>query len=101
MQSQYLDFALSSVVDPSSPADPVRNARLLSKTIAGRSTQTFINCPLYIATLLTLMNVVWTFYTLQNNSEIHYESTIYLNDSCELDYDPNFSLKYFLKIAFV
>ena len=46
-------------------------------------------------------SVVWTFDTFQNNFEINYKFTIYLKYRCELDFDPNFSSKYFLIIAFV
>ena len=48
-----------------------------------------------------LTSVVWTFDTFQNNSDINHKFTKYLKKNCGLDLDQHFSIKYFLKIAFV
>ena len=50
---------------------------------------------------ISLISVVWTFDTFQSNSKIDYKFTKFLKEGCGLDFDPDFSIKYFLNIAFV
>ena len=58
-------------------------------------------CTSYIthSCLEILTNVVWTFYAFQYNFGINHNFIKYLKESCGLDFDRHFSLKYFLKLA--
>ena len=47
-----------------------------------------------------MTSVVWTRHTFDNNLEMKHKFTIYLKKSCRYSFDEQFSLKYFLNIAF-
>ena len=49
----------------------------------------------------TLINVVWTYDTFENNSKINQMLEKYLKENCELVLDQYFFFKYFMEIDFI
>ena len=56
-------------------------------------------CNIVSYTVLSVM--CWTFDTFEDNFGSNHKFAKYLNECCVLDFDQDFSFKYFLKIVFV